>query len=108
MHIGHLRQHRQRALDQLKRRPDFSALVGYNSQEVQRVGVIRVFLQRFAVQGLRTLQSSGLMMRKSGAHGSQSPCTPPRFPFLFIGCDSRHPYYSGRLAPFPPPATPWS
>jgi hypothetical protein len=52
---------------------------------VQRVGVIRVFLQRFAVQGLGPPQPSGLMMRKSGAHGPQPPRSLPRFSLLFFG-----------------------
>jgi hypothetical protein len=54
---------------------------------VQRVGVIRVFLQRFAVQGRGPPQPSGLMMRKSGAHGSQPPRPLPGFSLLFFGCD---------------------
>jgi hypothetical protein len=87
MHIGQLRQFRERALDQPQRRPDFSALVGYYPQEVQCVGVIRIFLQRFAVEGLRPPQPSGLMVDKSGAHGPQPPRSPPRLSFLFFGCD---------------------
>jgi hypothetical protein len=92
MHIGHLRQRRKRALDQPQRRPDFSALVGYYPQEMQCVGVIRIFLQRFAVQGLGPPQPSGLMMGKSGAHAPQPPGPPPRFPPLFFGCHPRHPH----------------
>jgi hypothetical protein len=87
MYIGQLRQLRERALDQPQRRPDFSALMGYYPEKVQRVGVIRIFLQRFAVEGLRPPQPSGLMMGKSGPDGPQPPRSPLRFSFLFFGCD---------------------
>ncbi len=40
---------RERALDQPQRRPDFPELIGDDPEEVQRIGVIRIFLQRFAV-----------------------------------------------------------
>ena len=89
MYIGQFRQLRQRALDQPQRRPDFSALVGYHPEKVERIGVIRVFLQRFAVEGLRPPQLSGLMMGKSGAHGPQPPRPLPRLSLLFFGCDPR-------------------
>jgi hypothetical protein len=53
---------------------------------VERIGVIRVVLQRFAVEGLRAPQLSGLMMGKSGAHGPQPPSALPRLSLLFLGC----------------------
>ena len=89
MRIGQLRQPRQRTLDQPQRRAQLSALVGYHPEEVQRVGVIRVFMQRLAIQGLRPPQPSSLMVRKPGAHGPQSPRPLPRLLLLFVGCDPR-------------------
>jgi hypothetical protein len=86
MHVGQFRQFGERALDQPQRRPNFSALIGYYPEKVERVGVIGVFLQRFAVEGLRAPQLSGLMVGKSGAHGPQPPRPLPRLSLLFLGC----------------------
>lgn len=75
--IGYVRKRRQRALDQAHSRSCRATLVGHNPEQMQRIGVIRAFIEGFAVKRLGPPQPSGLMMSKSGAHGSQPACLLP-------------------------------
>jgi hypothetical protein len=77
MRIRQLAQAGQGAFDQLDRRPDLPTLIGDDSEQMKRVSVIRVLLQRLAVQRLRPVEPSRLMVGEAGPHGAREAAGPP-------------------------------
>jgi len=87
--IGYVGKRRQRALDQAHRRSCCATLVGHNPEQMQRIGVVRVFIEDFAVKRRGLPQPCGLMMGKSGAHGSAGLPFAARLGSLFVALPAR-------------------
>jgi hypothetical protein len=66
MRLRQVMQFRQRPLDQIDRRFDLSALICDDAQKMQRLGMLRVFRQRVAIERLRTPEPSRLMVSEAG------------------------------------------
>jgi hypothetical protein len=71
MRIRQLGQSRQCPLNQLQGRRYFPALIGEDPKQMQRVGMVWVLCQHLAVQRLRSVEPSRLMMREACPHGSR-------------------------------------
>ena len=61
-------QLRQRAGYQLDRLPRIALLMGDEPEEMQRLGVVRGFVQRPAIERLRLIEASGLVMSEACIH----------------------------------------
>jgi hypothetical protein len=61
-------QFRERAANQLDRRWELSLLIGDEPEKMQRLGMLRVFLQRVAIERLRLIEPAGLVVGEGGIY----------------------------------------